>query len=525
MLITAGAMFTDAGRRFATRPALGDGTSYRELDGIVGGVAGGLAALGLASGERVAVLSHNRPEVIALWLGLERAGLVRVVLHSHFDMALHADIVSRTGARGLVFDTRFAEALGAQLPDVDVLVGLGDDCPSWAMAFDELLEHGVAGLGPVDVDEDSPVCIQPTTGTTGAPKPWVVSHRAWHTLVAHNVMHLAGMAPVGEDEVNLHVHALQWASGAQTLLPYVLQGAQTVVVDDHAFDPVAVVAAIEESGATGLFLPGPMLAPVLDVIESRDRFEHRLRRLVLLFCPPELLERTTAVLGPAWCHGYGSTEQGAPVSRLLAREAPSRLPTVGRPASPLIEVTVLDLDGGRLPAGRVGELAVRSAMSSGRYWDDPALTEAAFAPGGWFRSGDLGILDEDGFLTYIDRSRDAISTSDGIVYPHEVEAAVLRHRSVAHCGAVGLGPEGAQEVVAAVVLKTGSTADPEKIAALAAEQLAPAAHPRVVVVTELPVVLGGAKVQREVLREQLLGARARSPECATGWSPAEPGRC
>jgi hypothetical protein len=79
--------------------------------------------------------------------------------------------------------------------------------------------------------------------------------------------------------------------------------------------------------------------------------------------------------------------------------------------------------------------------------------------------------------------------------------------------------------VAAVVLKTGSTADPEKIAALAAGQLAPAAHPRVVVVTELPVVLGGAKVQREVLREQLLGARARSPECATGWSPAEPGRC
>jgi acyl-CoA synthetase (AMP-forming)/AMP-acid ligase II len=142
-------------------------------------------------------------------------------------------------------------------------------------------------------------------------------------------------------------------------------------------------------------------------------------------------------------------------------------------------------------------------MSCGRYWDEPQLTERALSAGGWFRSGDLGALDEEGFLTYVDRARDAISTADGAVYPHEVEAAVLRHAAVANCGAVGLGEEGAQEVVAAVVMKPEARADARAIAALAAEHLPASAGPRVVIVSELPVVLGGAKVQRDVLRGQL----------------------
>jgi acyl-coenzyme A synthetase/AMP-(fatty) acid ligase len=171
-------------------------------------------------------------------------------------------------------------------------------------------------------------------------------------------------------------------------------------------------------------------------------------------------------------------------------------------------LAVLDRHQKELPAGRIGEIAVRSAMSSSRYWDDPELTDSVSGRGGWFRSGDLGMLDEEGFLTYIDRSRDAISTPAGIVHPHEVEAAVLRHEAIANCGAVGLGTEGEQEVVAAVVLKPDASAEPEEIESVAADGLGPLAHPRVVIVSDLPVVLGGAKVQRDVLRGQLLAAKA-----------------
>jgi acyl-coenzyme A synthetase/AMP-(fatty) acid ligase len=512
VLMRAGMLFADAAQRFAGRAALADGTSYRELDAAVNRVAGGLTALGLSAGDRVALLAHNRDELIALWLGLERAGLVRVVLHSHFDVHVHADTLARVQARALVFDARFCEALTGVRDRLDrtlQCVGVGEPCLEWAIPYQELLTRaGAAEFAPPDVDEDAPVCIQPTTGTTGMPKPWVVSHRAWLTLVAHNLMHLSTMAAFGEDEVNLHVHALQWASGAQTLMPYVLQGARTAVLDDATFDPAAIATAIQHTRATGVLLPGPMLAPVLDAIERQAGFAHRLRRVVTLFATPELLERTTRVLGPVWCHGYGSTEQGAPVTRLLAREALTRPRSVGRTASPLVELAVLDEAGRRAPAGCVGEIVVRSAMSGGRYWGDAALTGAALSDGQWFHSGDLGFLDAEGFLTYVDRSRDAISTSTGTVYPHEVEAAVLGHGAVANCGAVGLGAPRRQEVVAAVMLKPGEAAEAQEIAATAAEHLPPSVRPRVVIVTELPVVLGGAKVQRDALRSQLIEAAA-----------------
>jgi acyl-coenzyme A synthetase/AMP-(fatty) acid ligase len=399
------------------------------------------------------------------------------------------------------------------MPGVRRLVAIGG-APGWALPLEEVRAAGEATPVAIDVDEDAGMCIQPTTGTTGPPKPWLVTHRGFRTLVAHNLMHLDVLdhSPVGADDVNLHVHALQWASGAQTLFPYMLRGARTVVLDDSTFDPGRVADAITDSGATGLLLPGPMLAPLLDAIEARPTFEHRLHRLVTLFATPELLARTTAVLGPVWCHGYGSTEQGAPVTRLTAAEAaadPRRLASVGATASPLVEVAVLDDAGGPLPSGSVGEIAVRSAMSSSRYWDQPALTEAAFGPGGWFRSRDLGYLDDDGSLYYVDRARDEILTARGAVYPHAVEEAVLRHPAVAGVGAVGLGDPHEQEVVAAVTLKRPGGdrgALVSEIAAAAAVALPGGTPPRIVVVEELPTVLGGAKVQRDVLRGRLAEA-------------------
>lgn len=511
MRIHPGAHFADAAKRFTDHPALEDGTSFGELDETVDRIASALFSLGLEIGDRVAVLSHNRLEIIGAWLGLERAGLVRVVLHSHFPMDVHLDTLAKTGAKAVIFDRRLAAALAAgdgALSDVCTFVCLGPGCPEWAIPYEALLERGSSWFEPPEVSEDDPVCIQPTTGTTGAPKPWVVSHRGWGTLVMHNLFHLSAMAAFGPDEVNLHAHAVQWASGAQTLLPYLLHGARTVLLDDETFDPAAVASTIEESGVTGVLLPGPMLARVLDAIEARSDFSHRLRRVVTLFATPELLVRTTRILGPVWCHGYGSTEQGAPVTRLLAREAQGRSASVGRRASPLIEVDVFDADGKTLPAGRVGEILTRSPMSRGRYWGDEALTAHAFHCGEWFRSGDLGVADEAGFLTYVDRDRDVISTSAGAVYPHEVEAAVLRHPAVANCGAVGVGEPGAQDVLAAALLKPGTSVDASAIAEVAYEVLPVHAHPRVVLVPDLPVVLGGAKVQRDVLRERLIEAGA-----------------
>jgi acyl-coenzyme A synthetase/AMP-(fatty) acid ligase len=167
----------------------------------------------------------------------------------------------------------------------------------------------------------------------------------------------------------------------------------------------------------------------------------------------------------------------------------------------------MDESGTRLADGEIGEIVVRSPMSASKYWDLPQKTSESFFDGGWFRPRDVGYIDEQGFLYFLDRAKDRILTSAGIVYPHTVEAAILRHDSVANCGVVGIGPAAAQEVVAGVLLKSGMDRTPDlakKILLSAIEGLKHHERPvRIVFVDDLPTVLGGAKVRREELRDRL----------------------
>lgn len=521
MQVRAGMFAVDAAVRFADADALTTATgtqTFAQVDAEANRLASGLAAHGVQPGDRVGVLSHNRTEVVHAWLGCERANVVRVVLHSHFPMAMHVELLEQVGARAVIFDTRFSADVDTarQRLGPDVLpIAIGENPPSWALSWDALIAAGSPAAAPLDVDEDEPAFIQPTTGTTGMPKPWIVTHRSWAAVVNQNLHHLDTFAPdlgpVGPGDVMLHAHALQWATGFQLLYPYLVRGARTVLVDDAAFDPAQLLDVIEAEAITGLFLPGPMLVPLLDLIEERGGVDHRLRRLVVFFATPELLDRTTKLLGPVWCHGFGSTEQGAVTTRLLATEVgadPGRLASVGRAASPFIEVAVVDDEARRVAPGELGQIVVRSAMSTGGYWNMPERTEQAFLPGGWFRPDDVGYLDEGGFLHYVDRASDSIRTTAGTVYPHAVEAAVLRHPAVAICGVVGPGDD---RVVAAVVLKAG-LADSDVLRAeirdAAAHGLVQHEVPEIVVLDELPCVLGGAKVQRATLRERLVEAPA-----------------
>jgi acyl-coenzyme A synthetase/AMP-(fatty) acid ligase len=523
MKMEAGALGRLAAQWHGPRIALTSGPvvqTFTELNETANRAGSGLRALGVAQGDRVGVLSYNRAEVVQAWLGFEKHNLVRVVLHSHFDMETHVGTLELVGATALVFDARFADAVEAHRADmrgVRHFVALGPGAPDWAVPFEDVLAQGSPEDPFLDVDEDAPCFLQLTTGTTGNPKPWIKTYRSWQAVIDHNMNHLdtfgPGVPPVEPDDVNLHFHAVQWATGFQTLYPYLVRGARTVLVDDEAFDAAGLVDALVSERATGTFMPGPFLTPVLDEVERRGGVEHRLRRMVVFFGSPDLLERTGRVLGPVWSHGFGSTEQGAVTTRLLPHEVDERaerMESVGRPGSPFFEMAIMDADGNRLPPGRIGEIAVRSAMSDGSYWGLEQKTAEALFPGGWFRPFDVGHIDEDGYLYYADRAADAIQTPAGVVYPHLVESAVLRHSSVANCGVVGLGEAGAQTVVAAVLLKPGAADGPQlgqEILAACEEGLADHERPsRVVVVDELPTVLGGAKIQRAALRDRLASA-------------------
>ena len=520
MRVEAGLLARLAAEWHGSRPALTteSGTqSFIELNEAANRCGSGMLGLGLSRGDRVGVLAYNRAEVVQAWLGFEKHNLVRVVLHSHFDMALHVGTLNQVEATALVFDTRFRDVVDRHRGDLVTVrhyVAIGPDAPDWATPFEEVVGGGSAAEPYLDIDEDAPCFLQLTTGTTGNPKPWIKTYRSWQAVIDHNMHHLdtfgPGVPAVGPEDVNVHFHAIQWATGFQTLFPYIIRGARTVMVDDETFDPKALVDVFLSERATGTFMPGPFLTPVLDEVERRGGVEHALRRMVVFFGTPDLLRRTTELLGPIWAHGFGSTEQGAVTTRLLPHEVAERaerMASVGRAGSPFFELAIMDPDGNRLGPGRIGEITVRSAMSEGGYWGLPDKTADALFPGGWFRPFDVGYLDEDGFLYYADRAADTIRTAAGVVYPHLVEAAVLRHRAVANCGVVGLGEPGRETVVAAVLLKDPGNPTPglaEEILTDAQAGLEEHERPaRVVLVAELPTVLGGAKVQRAALKQQL----------------------
>jgi acyl-CoA synthetase (AMP-forming)/AMP-acid ligase II len=519
MRVEAGAAVRAAAQNFGDRVALTAGPqrfSFRELNGLANHVGSALVERGVARGDRVGVLAYNTPEVVETWFGCEKHNLVRTILHSHIAMNSHVWALNHVAASALVFDTRFAadvEEHKDQFETVRHFVGIGPGCPDWATPFSRLESGGSAEDPRLDVDEDAPCFLQLTSGTTGRPKAWVKTYRSWQAVINHNLIHLdtfgPDVPPIGPDDVSLHFHPVQWASGFQTFYPYYLRGARSVLLDDEVFSPEVLLDAIDRERVTGVFMPGPLLTPVLDAVEARGGVSHRLRRMVVFFATPDLLDRTTRLLGPVWAHGFGSTEQGAITTRLLphdAEERRERIKSVGRPGSPFLELAVVDDRGKRLGPGQEGEIVARSAMSLGEYWGMPQRSAQSYFAHDWFRTHDVGYLDQDGFLYYLGRAGDRISTARGVVHPHLVEEAILGHGSVSLCGVVGLGEPGSQEVVAGVQVKPGVAAS-ERLAAQIlrlTDRLPDHERPaRLVFVEDMPTVLGGAKVQRQALRERL----------------------
>jgi acyl-coenzyme A synthetase/AMP-(fatty) acid ligase len=519
MHVEAGSLVRIAAEQFGAKIALSAGAStytFKELNELANRVGSALLARGVARGDRIGVLGYNTPELVIAWFGMEKHNLVRVVLHSHFAMDAHVYSLNDVGASTLVFDTRFAAEVAHErkkLTTVRHFVAIGPDCPKWAVAFSDLEAAGSPDDPRLDVDEDVPCFLQLTSGTTGRPKAWVKTYRSWQAVINHNLHHFdtfgSTVPPLDETDVNLHFHPIQWASGFQTLYPYFVRGARSVLLDDQAFDAGVLIETIERERITGIFMPGPLLTPVLDEIERRGGIDHHIRRMVIFFGTPNLLERTTRLMGPVWAHGFGSTEQGAITTRLLPQEVNAqrrRIASVGRSGSPFMEIAVVDEYGRPVGPNIVGEIVVRSAMSIGEYWGMPEKTAEAFFPGDWFRPFDIGYLDDQGYLFYVDRAGDRIVTAQGVVYPHLLEEAISRHPAVANCGVVGLGESGAQTVVAAVLLKpqeAESSALADEIMARTEQFAAHEKPSRIIFVKELPTVLGGAKVQRGELRQKM----------------------
>jgi acyl-CoA synthetase (AMP-forming)/AMP-acid ligase II len=510
--VNLGQLLTNAARRAPQAPAVTQGDrrlTYAELDARVDALAHGLAALGLAAGDRVAVLMHNCPELLETMFACFKAGYCWVPLNSRFTSAEVEFQVVDAGAAALVCGAGLGEVVdGASLPGVH-LVGTGAELPAGGLAYEQVLDTGRGrGSAVVSVDRDALAWLFYTSGTTGRPKGAMLTHGVLAFVTAS---WLADLTPMDEQDVTLHAAPLTHGAGFHALATTARVG-HHVLTDPGRFEPEAVFAQLQRERVTNTWLVPTQIIMLVDAAADSPPALPYLRHVVYGGAPfpPAELRRALETLGPCLVqlYGQGETPMTATVLPPAAHAAAVADPSSTRLASagfarPGMDVRVFDADDVELPAGEVGEVVVRGPAVMLGYWGREDATREALR-GGWLHTGDLGRMDEQGYLYLLDRAKDLIITGGSNVYAVEVEAALVSHDAVRDVAVIGVPDRTWGEVVVAVVVSDVPPAEAEaRLVEHAALSLAPYKRPRTYRFVEaLPRNPTGKVLKRE-LREQL----------------------
>jgi long-chain acyl-CoA synthetase len=502
----------------ARRPALldGDGVrSYAELGDRAHRAAGGLRRLGGRKGDRVALLSPNCPAYIEMTHAAFVGGFVRVALSSRLHPREVVGIVQDCEPRFLAVGPEWLEPLASirgDLAGVEHVVVLGEG-EEGAIGFEQLLSLGDSEPPPRLPDVDDLCALLYTSGTTGRPKGAMLTHGNWAAMIRNSLIELP---EVGPDDVLLHVAPLSHFSG-YVEPTYSARGALHVV--EPAFEPERTVAAIERHRVTALALVPTILNLLLPAVEDADADVSSLRTIVYggSSIAPDRLARSIAAFGEVFVQFFGLSETPMPLSALSARDHrlepdgsfPPRLASAGR-VNPFVQLRLRDDAGAPVEAGGVGEIVVRGDVVMAGYWGRPEQTADMIDADGWAATGDLGRIDEDGYLYIVDRKRDMIITGGYNVYPTEVENAIASLPAVQEVAVVGVPDDRwGEAIVAVVVRRPGRALAEDDVVGACRERLAGFKKPRAVeFVDELPKT-GSGKVMRRAIRDRYRADRER----------------
>lgn len=479
-------------------------------------IANRLLATGVGRETKVAVLSPNAPLAWICVLGVWRAGAAWVPLNPTSPATDNAILLARFDVEVLFYDPSLTEQVGLlrkRLPGLS-LVALGEDNDR-GIGFDSWIGRSPDTAPTVTPAMDDVAAVAPTGGTTGLPKGVMNTHRCLSTMVAHQMLALT--YPEGAPIVNLAAAPMTHTAGLLSLQATARGG--TVVILPRA-TPEQLLPAIAEHRVTELFLPPTVVYRLLDVLERHDSDTSSLRYLIYGAAPMSVDRLRAGIerLGPIFVQGYGQMEAVAAIAFLRPEEhlvdgqiAPdSRLSACGRPY-PLVKVAIKHIDTGEeLPIGRTGEVCVRGDLVMKGYYKDPERT-AEVLKSGWLHTGDVGHLDEQGYLHLTDRKKDMIISGGFNVYPSEVEQVIWAHPAVEDCAVIGAPDDDWGERVTAVVeLKPGRTVAADEIKRLCREALGPIRAPKdVAFVERLPRSVNG-KVLKKDVRARFWADRVRA---------------
>lgn len=502
-------------RRHATRIALEfEGPeaqlrhlTYGELDRWSRAVAHQLVLAGVGRGDVVALYTRTGPEFVVVDLAIARIGAVKLPVNAMLPAATVAYILRAGRARVLVAAASMAAAadiaaVGLDLLRMEVIDGPATGAvPLAACPAGEPPPLPDPGVGPAD-----PAALYFTGGTTGWPKG--VLHTQGSTVALHHAQLLeAEIAP--EDRLLL-LTPLAHAAGlfAQSAL---IRGATCLLVD--GFDAAAAVAALVDRAVTWMFLVPTMIYRMLDVLAAVPPGPLTLRTVVYGAAPiaPSRLEQALDLLGPVFVQLYGQTESPNWGTRLAKSDhdpkRPELLASCGQ-ASIAADVKVVDDDGTALPAGDTGEICLRTPYLLREYVGDPEATAAKFL-GDWIRTGDIGVLDDRGYLYLRDRKNDMVISGGMNVYCREVEDVLARHPQVGAVAVIGVPHDDWGEAVHAIVVPAGDGFSADELLVWARPQLAAYARPKSVeTVADLPETPFG-KVDKKALRAPYWADRDR----------------
>jgi long-chain acyl-CoA synthetase len=469
-----------------------------------GRIAGGLIGLGVAPGERVVVSMANRPEVSVVYQALWRAGAVVTPATFLLPTEELRHVIADSGACGVITTSEFVDKVReavAGLPDVRFVVstdGLSDGEGEGEIALDALEQSDPLPI--VARDDDDLAALLYTGGTTGRAKGVMLSHANLYFSgqAVQRASHIAGIAR------SLMTLPLSHSYGILVTISAMHSPERPVTVLLRWFDPAAFLELVERHRLeTSAVVPS-----MIHLLLAQPLERHDLSSLVYLGCgasplaPAAAEEIERRIPSVTIRQGYGLTETAALISTNPAGQEKPR--SVGLPI-PGAEVRILDDSGRELPPGEAGEICCRSPAVMRGYWGAPEATAEAVRDG-WLHTGDIGYLDDDGYLFIVDRKKDLIIRGGFNVYPRDVEDALLEHPSVAAAGVVGRPDERhGEEVVAFVSLNApGDGVSPDELVSWARERIGGYKYPREVhIIDSVPLTPVG-KLDRKALRGRLL---------------------
>ena len=496
--------------------------TWEELAEEVERAALGLLALGIEKCDRVGIWSPNRAEWTVLQFACARVGAILVVVNPAYRPNELAYALSQSGARLLVTAEAFKTS-----NYLDMLAQVRDDLPALervvtigterAGRVDDLAWDDFAGLGVVggldllrereaSLDCDDPINIQYTSGTTGNPKGATLTH---HNILNNGRLIAEALGYTAEDRVCIPVPLYHCFGMGVGNLGCVTSGS-AMVYPAPSFEPLATLEAIAAERCTSIYGVPTMFIAQLEHPQFDD-FDLRSLRTGIMAgapCPIEVMKR---VISEMHCTeiaiAYGMTET-APVSFMSERDddIDRRVSTVGT-AMPHTEAKIVDpVSGLTAPVGVPGEICTRGYLVMRGYWNNDEATAEAIDVAGWMHTGDIGVMDEEGYVNIVGRIKDLVIRGGENVYPREIEEVLFEHPAVCSAQVIGVPDERmGEELMAWVQVQEGAEVSEDDLRALCRERLAHFKVPRYVkFVDEFPMTVTG-KIQKFRMREIAIG--------------------